>query len=340
MNASHVTDAAENKISLFGTKQSNLLSLVQSSPLGIIAFDLSGKILLWNRAAEEITGWLEKEVLGAHVQSFADDGWEKYEILRMRTLNGEVFHSQPIKAAIKDGRQRIISYSSAPVFDGDRIVATMAAIYDITEKMTLETALKDSLEKMSRVVDETIGALATAIGKRDPYTAGHQQRVAGLACAIAAEMGGFDDDRMKGLKMAAMVHDIGKLYIPAEILSKPGQLSALEFELIKTHAQAGFDILQEIEFPWPIAQIVRQHHERLDGTGYPVGLSGDKILMEARIVGVADVVEALSSHRPYRPSRGIPVALQHVQKDRGVAYDACVVDACSELFRKGYAIPA
>ncbi|SJZ57808.1 PAS domain S-box-containing protein/HDIG domain-containing protein [Trichlorobacter thiogenes] len=320
-----------------GVNQRNLLKLVKSSPLGMIAIDPQGLILLWNLAAEEITGWSEQEVLGQDFRLLVD-AWLVYELeeVHKRILNSEVIHSLPITITRKDGRMIIISYSSAPVFDDDRIIAAIAVIYDVTEKINMEMALRNSLEKMSRVVDETVTALATAIGKRDPYTAGHQQRVAQLACAIAEEMGGFDDDRLKGLRMAATIHDIGKLYVPAEILAKPGQLSGPEFALIKTHPQAGFDILGEVEFPWPIASIVQQHHERLDGSGYPYGLTGDNILMEARIIGVADVVEAISSHRPYRPSKGIEAALDEINEGRGDIYDANVVDACLALFCNGY----
>lgn len=189
---------------------------------------------------------------------------------------------------------------------------------------------------MDRVVEEIVSALAAAIGKRDPYTAGHQQRVAQLACAIAEEIGGFDHDRLKGLRMAATIHDLGKLYIPAEILAKPGRLTELEFSLIKTHAQAGFEILAGIEFPWPVARIVHQHHERYDGSGYPYGLAGDDILPEARIVGVADVVEAMSSHRPYRPGKGMEVTLQELRDGSGTAYDPLIVDACFKVFKSGF----
>lgn len=337
MKADSVTGATDKETTVFGVNQSNLLALVKASPLGIIAIDSDGRILLWNRAAEEITGWSEQEVLGLPLRLIADECWNKeLEVRRRRTLNGEVFHSLPMDITRKDGRRIIISYSSAPVFDGDLVVAVIAVIYDVTEKMTMEAALKDSLEKMLRVVDETVSALATAIGKRDPYTAGHQQRVAGLACAIAEEMGGFTDDLAKGLRMAAMIHDIGKLNVPAEILAKPGQLTDLEFGLIKTHPQAGYEILEPIEFPWPIARIVQQHHERMDGSGYPSGLAGNEILMEARIVGVADVVEAMSSHRPYRPGKGAECALAELQGSHGSAYDPSVVDACLKLFREGF----
>lgn len=314
-----------------------LSALLKSSPLGIIAIDLDGKIQFWNKAAEESTGYREEEVIGRSIMVLSTDAGEAYEALRRQTLLKQVFTSMPLKATRRDGSAICVSYSAAPLFDSENsIIGTVAILYDITEKMTLETALKGSLEKMKRVVDETVHALATAIEKRDPYTAGHQQRVAQLAHAIAVEMGDFDDDRVKGVQTAGMIHDIGKLYIPNEILSKPGQLTDLEFGLIKTHPQAGYEILQEIEFPWPIALAVQQHHERMDGSGYPAGLIGDDILLEARIVGVADVVEAMSSHRPYRPGKGAECALQEIERGRGSAYDSRIVDACLTVFKNGY----
>lgn len=314
-----------------------LLALVKSSPLGIIAIDLDGKIQLWNKAAEEISGWREQEVIGRAITVLSANAGESYEGFRKKTLLKQVFTSLPLSATRRDGSNICVSYSAAPLFDTENsIIDTVAIIYDITEKMALDTALKDSLEKMNRIVDETVHALATAIEKRDPYTAGHQQRVAQLAQAIAIEMGCFDYDQIKGVMTAGMIHDIGKLYVPNEILSKPGQLTDLEFGLIKTHPQAGWEILQEIEFPWPIARAVQQHHERMDGSGYPAGLAGDEILLEARIVGVADVVEAMSSHRPYRPGKGKECALQEIKHARGTAYDSRVVDACLAVFRSGY----
>ena len=180
---------------------------------------------------------------------------------------------------------------------------------------------------------ETIGAMALTIEKRDPYTAGHQIRVAQLATAIARELG-YDEHRIEGLRLAAMVHDIGKIYVPAEILNRPGRLTLPEFEVIKTHVEVGYDILKTIDFPWPVADIVRQHHERLDGSGYPQGLRHDSILPEARILAVADVVESIHSHRPYRPALGMDVALKELADHRGTRYDAAVVDACLRLFRE------
>ena len=171
---------------------------------------------------------------------------------------------------------------------------------------------------------------------KDPYTAGHQQRVSDLARSIAKEMG-LSADQRDFIRTASAIHDIGKISIPAEILSKPTKLTNLEFNLIKTHAQSGYDILKDIEFPWPVADVVRQHHERMDGSGYPQGLKGNDILLEARIMAVADVVEAIASHRPYRPSLGIDFALDDISRNKGILYDADVVDACLKLFReKGY----
>lgn len=314
-----------------------LSALIAASPLGIFAIDLDGTIRLWNKAAENVSGWREDEVVGSSLRVLSEQSWEEYEELRQRTLRMEVFNSLPLDATRKDGSSIRISFSTAPILDAENcVVGTMAVVFDITENTKLETALKDSLEKMSRVVDETVKSLAAAIENRDPYTSGHQQRVAKLAYAIGREMVGLDEDRLKGIGVAATLHDIGKLHIPAEILTKPGQLTNLEFELIKTHAQAGYEILQEIEFPWPVARTVQQHHERLDGTGYPSGLTGENILLEARILSVADVVEAMSSHRPYRPGKGIDAALEEITRARGTAYDLSVVDACHAVFRNGF----
>jgi putative nucleotidyltransferase with HDIG domain len=175
---------------------------------------------------------------------------------------------------------------------------------------------------------------------RDPYTAGHERRVGEVAAAIAAEMG-LDAETQRGLRVAGNLHDVGKITVPAEILSKPGKLSTLEFEIIKTHAAQGYEILKDIDFPWPVAEVAYQHHERIDGSGYPRGLKGEEIVLEARILAVADVMEAMSSHRPYRSGAGIDKAVAEIERGRGTAYDAKVVDACVRLFREmGYSIPA
>jgi len=206
------------------------------------------------------------------------------------------------------------------------------ALHDIE----LEEERKRGLEKLQKTLEDTVHVLALVVEMRDPYTAGHQRRVAYLARAIAKEMG-FSNKQIKTTYMAGVIHDIGKISVPGEILSKPSKLSKTEMDLIKSHVQVGYDILKEIEFPWPIAQIVFQHHERMDGFGYPQGLTNEKILLEARILGLADVVEAMTSHRPYRPALGIEKALEEILKNRGILYDTRVVDACLRLFtEKGF----
>lgn len=195
-------------------------------------------------------------------------------------------------------------------------------------------------ERLRASLEEALQAIAATVEMRDPYTAGHQRRVAQLAVDIAREIG-LLDDQVHGIHLASIVHDLGKIHIPAEILSKPAKLSEIEFSLIMTHPQAGFEILKGIAFPWPIAQTVWQHHERLDGSGYPHGLTSDAIILEARILAVADVVEAMSSHRPYRPGLGIGAALEEIERNRGVLYDPDAVDACLRLFRtRQYKLPA
>lgn len=213
----------------------------------------------------------------------------------------------------------------------------------ISEEIALAVEMKKAEEerqkaqkKLRDALNKTIEAMAIAIEKRDPYTAGHQRRVAELSVAIAREMG-LSEDRTEGIRFGAMIHDIGKIQVPLEILSKPGRLTEAEYEIIKTHPEAGYEIIREIEFPWPIDKIVLQHHERLDGSGYPLGLKDGEIILEARIVAVADVVEAMSSHRPYRPAVGIEKALEEIERYKGRHYDPEVVDACIRLFKeKGF----
>ncbi|MFH0997847.1 MAG: HD domain-containing phosphohydrolase [Pseudomonadota bacterium] len=190
--------------------------------------------------------------------------------------------------------------------------------------------LRLNLEKFQRAMDGIIHAISLTVELRDPYTAGHQQRVSDLSCAIAQEMG-LSTDTIYGLRMASNIHDLGKITIPAEILCKPGHLGPLEYELIKNHVQAGYDILKRIEFPWPLAEIILQHHERMDGSGYPRGLAGEDIHMEARILAVADVFETMSSHRPYRPSLGLDRAIEELLRNKGTLYDAAVTETCLSL---------
>ena len=195
----------------------------------------------------------------------------------------------------------------------------------------LEQMVAERTSQLKEALDGIIQAIASIVEIRDPYTAGHQLRVARLAFAIAGKMG-LSEDQAEGVRVAGTIHDLGKIAVPAEILSKPGQITEMEFGIIKTHPQAGYDILQDMKFPWPLARIVLQHHERMNGSGYPQGLSGENTLLEARILAVADVVEAMATHRPYRPARGIDVALEEISKNKGVLYDPEVADACLKVF--------
>jgi PAS domain S-box-containing protein/putative nucleotidyltransferase with HDIG domain len=196
-----------------------------------------------------------------------------------------------------------------------------------------EQEVAQNLIKFQIIMIQTVEAIASMAEMRDPYTAGHQRNVTRLACALASKVG-LTDDRIEGIRIGGFLHDIGKLVIPAEILNRPGKLNEYELRLIRTHPQAGYDILQKIDFPWPVAQIVLQHHERLNGSGYPQGLQGPDILKEAKILAVSDVVEAMAAHRPYRPGLGVDKALEEITANQGTLYDPQIVEACVQLFEK------
>lgn len=205
-------------------------------------------------------------------------------------------------------------------------------------RMTLES-LSESQKKYSKILEEMILAISMTIEKRDPYTAGHQWRVSLIAAEIAHELG-MSADRIEGIRLGGMVHDIGKIYVPVEILARPGALSDIEFSFIKTHPEVGYDIVKHVQFPWPVADMILQHHERLDGSGYPRGLKRGEILLESQIISVSDIVEAIASHRPYRPALGLEHALKEIRAGAGRIYDADVAAACLRLFEeKGYMLP-
>ena len=288
--------------------------------------------------AEHLFGYRREDVIGepAAMLSLPEDVMNIRETLHA-SKEGKVGFTRELTLTQKSGQGLPALITAYPICSAtNEMRAILVVAIDISERIRAAREIRESMEKWRNALEGIINAMALTLEMRDPYTAGHQLRVANLVTAIATEMG-FSDERVEGARMAAMIHDIGKISVPAEILSKPGVITEIEFNLIKTHSKTGFDILKGIDFPWPIAQMVFQHHERINGSGYPSGLSGSDMLPEAKILGVADVVEAMASHRPYRPSLGIQKALDEISKNRGILYDAEVVDACLSVFRtKGF----
>jgi PAS domain S-box-containing protein len=296
------------------------------------AFDKDLRYTYWNKASEELTGVSAKDALGKHLRDVFPDTemTRKAEKAYRKVLKTKRPQYFSMEYQVGD-KHYFFEMSAYPSKKGLSVFAK-----DITGKKQTEEKLLLGTEKLLRAMQSTIQAISMTVEIRDPYTAGHQHRTTKLACAIGKHVG-LSEDRIEGLNLAGIVHDIGKIYIPAEILSKSGKLNEIEFAMIKMHPQAGYDILKGIEFPWPIAQIVLQHHERMDGSGYPNGLHGEDIILEARILAVADVIEAMASHRPYRPALGIDKALDEIMQNKGILYDADIVDACVELFtEKGF----
>lgn len=263
----------------------------------------------------------------------------KAERITARTLKGEQLPSYDIECFHNSGDICWLEVTEVPVIDADgRTVAVECIARNITERKLATEGLKISINKLRNSLVGTIQAISLIVETRDPFTAGHQRRVSNIARTIAQEMN-LSEHQVDGIRMAGLIHDLGKLSIPAEILSKPRRLNEYEFGLIKTHPQAGYDVLKEIDFHWPIALIVLQHHERINGSGYPLGLKGDEIALEARVLAVADVVEAMASHRPYRPALEISEVLDEIEEHGGILYDADVASACLNLFKnKGFTI--
>lgn len=298
--------------------------------LGIV--DPYENIVFANQAYADILGYGHDEVVSKNLREMLVPG-ELDRVLK-QTEKRRAGEASVYELAMrrKDGEIRQIRVSAVPWRNPQgEFIGTVGAIVDITEEKRAEAERLDVTARLRRAIEKTIQAITTMAELRDPYTAGHQRRVAKLAVAVARELG-LDAEQVQGIYLAAVIHDIGKVAVPAEILSKPGRLEKVEFQLIQTHSATGYDILKEIEFPWPIAQVVAQHHERLDGSGYPAGLTGPQILREARIIAVADVVEAMASHRPYRPALGVDKALEEVRRGAGLQYDPEVVSVCTRLF--------
>jgi PAS domain S-box-containing protein/putative nucleotidyltransferase with HDIG domain len=313
-----------------------ILSAVQD---GVLGLDTSGRVNFANATAIELLGWNRDNLGGRTLQELhalpplppGVDAQPSDPILRA-TLSGTRVHQVETELHHRDGRVLQVSASVAPLEEDGEVHGAVVTFSDISERKRVEAELRRSLEQLRLSLSGTVLALGRMAEMRDPYTAGHQQRVAQLAQAIAERMG-LPRETTELVRLAALVHDIGKIGIPVELLTKPGQLASHEFELIRTHTTVGWEILEQAHLHQAVADIARQHHERLDGSGYPDGLEGTRIRREARIIAVADTVEAMASHRPYRPARGIDEALAEIFRQRGRHYEPAAVDACIQLFR-------
>ncbi|HQL90105.1 MAG TPA: PAS domain S-box protein [Syntrophales bacterium] len=336
--------------------EERLRAILQGSPTPTFVIDRGHRVIGWNRALEVLTGVRSGEVVDTENHSVALYG-EKRPTVADLLVDGAVDPSAEIRkwygtryrrsALLEEafeatgpftfpGREpRWLHFTSAAVRDGrGTLVGAVETMTDVSALKRAEEELQLTVERLRKATAGIIRAIDRIVETRDPYTAGHQHEVARLASALAQEMA-LPADTVEAIYVAASIHDLGKIYVPAEILSKPGHISDIERGIIRTHPQVGYDILKSIDFPWPIAEIVLQHHERLDGSGYPRGLRDGDIRIEARILGLSDVVESMGSHRPYRPTLGMERALAEIRKNRGTLYDPEVVDACLRLFEEG-----
>lgn len=319
-------------------ERAKLLKIIETTKDAVFVVSNNSQIVYTNPAMDELFGYKKGELIGKDPITFNDEYNPKKFVKEIKeTLLTKGYWEGEVHNRKKDGT-KFISYVRICAFKNGKgeITNFISTEHDITEHNNIKSQLSESVDRLQKVLEETIHAIALTIEKRDLFTAGHQRRVAELASAIAKEMK-LPKEKVTGVYMAGLLHDIGKIHIPAELLMKPSKLSELEFKLIKNHPKIAHDILKEIEFPWPIAEIALQHHERLDGSGYPNGLRAEEIMLEAKILAVADVVEAMLSARPYRPALGMKKALKEISSKRGVIYDSKVVDTCMRLFKeKGF----
>lgn len=314
--------------------EQKLSTILNSIADGVIVTDSQGVVTYMNPVAEIMTGYSMAENNSCRLNDIIH-----IENMALKSLRDkasiDLGHSQNYNYLLtKTGNRIPVDYSVAPQKDVDgSFVGTVMVLRDITERVLSEDKVMESIAQLRKAMGGVIQAIASTIETRDPYTAGHQRRVSDLARELARTMG-LSKASIEGVRMAGVIHDLGKISVPAEILSKPGKLTDIEFSLIKIHPQIGYEIIKPIDFPWPVADIIYQHHERMDGSGYPRGLTSGEIMIEARILTVADVVEAMASHRPYRASLGIDTALAEIVKNKGIFYDADVVNACTYLFQE------
>jgi len=301
--------------------------------------DIDLKMTYVSRAVKNLLHYEPEELINADFRKLLS----KYSLNRMETYYFKVLTKigdiKPVEEMLeleqikRDGTKVWTEVSISYLNDKfNNIIGFLGVSRDITERKNAETKIEESFKSLRKVLEASIQSMGKTTELRDPYTAGHQKRVGILAYEIAMALG-LSEEQSNGVRLAGAIHDIGKIYVPAEILSKPGILSTNELNIIKAHPEVGHDILKNIDFPWPIAQIVLQHHERLDGSGYPYNLKEKEILLEAKIVGIADVIEAMASHRPYRPALGVKKAIKELEKNKGILYDPDIVDVCIEIIK-------
>jgi PAS domain S-box-containing protein/putative nucleotidyltransferase with HDIG domain len=318
-------------------------SIFDNSIAGIYRTTKEGRFLTLNSAFCHMLGYNSKEELRGLI---TDIGKQMYVVPEDRARLLELLEKDNYVVGFETRyykKDHSIIWVNAGVWTirdaNNNILYYEGIVEDITDRIQQEETLKASAEKLKNAMMGTIHVVATIVEQRDPYTAGHQRRVSEISSAIAKELG-LPPEQVEGIKIAGLIHDVGKIAIPAEILTKPGKLSPIERSLVEVHAEAGYNILNGVEFPWPILDAIHQHHERMNGSGYPSGLKNEEIIIEARILAVADVMEAMASHRPYRPALGIDVALKEIENNKGVLYDEDIVNACLNLFRnKNFKLP-
>jgi PAS domain S-box-containing protein/putative nucleotidyltransferase with HDIG domain len=311
--------------------------LVEQAGIAILINDKEGNLQFINKKCEDVFGYSVNEMLNLPSRPIIHpEDFEMVTKYHKGRVVGKIVPSRyEFRGIKKNGSTIYLEVTASPLKIRNKIYGTRAYMWDITDRKKMEKELSDTLE----VLRKTTGTIIEVIGKmlemKDPFTSGHQRRAADLARTMAKEPG-LPTERIDGIRVAALIHDIGKISIPTEILNKPGPLNEKEFDIIKSHPKIAHEILKTINFPWPVAETVHQHHERINGSGYPLGLSDNDILLEARILGVADVVEAMNSNRPYRPAPGLNKALEEISKNSGILYDPEVVNVCSRVFKKGF----
>lgn len=334
---SYLWDITEQKRAEEALRESEerFRSVVENSYEGILILDDNFKLIYCNDELCRMSGYSRKDIIGQDFRQFLDE--ESKALVTDRYIKRQRGEKVPSRYELnivrKDGTKLRVEISSAVIKDAAGKVKTVAQILDITDRKRAEEEIQETIKTLRKALNGTINAIALTVEARDLFTSGHQRRVADLAQAIATEMR-ISKDSIEGIRSAGLIHDLGKICVPADILIKPSKLSESEWSMIRVHPQVAYDILKEIEFSWPVATIIYQHHERMNGSGYPQGLSDDNILLEARILAVADVVEAMVSRRPYRPSLGIENALKEISKNKGTLYDPAVVNTCLRLFRE------